>query len=233
MQIWYLTPFLLALLVWWVATRRHPEEKEKWTWMALGVCAGAILMFTLAFLSDHKNELSTNKSDLTTPMIATAQKITLGNDTAEEIIGPTRMREDRAIAVGSLGITLLDVVGPTARFQIEPRHELAFVGGRQWDYSSPLYTSDPSKPSPEDQIMVERAAFEVTLGEHLEFGFRGRVYRLSLLELPHALLEFMPTDARDVLVRHAVIRLVDVGSYSIEGQSGDTGGVGTETLRNE
>ena len=221
MQIWYLTPFLLALLVWWVATRRHPEDKEKWTWMALGVCAGAILMFTLAFLSDHKSEDPKKESNVTAPMADAAPRATLQNDTAVEILGPTRTRENRAVTVGSLQITLLQVVGPTARFQIDPRYELAFVGGRQWTYTSPVDTPDPREPPPEARTLVERSAFEVTLGDHLEFGFRGRVYRLSLLELPRALLGFVPTDAEDAFASHAVIRLIDIGPYEIGGHSSE------------
>ena len=233
MQIWYLTPFLLALLVWWVATRRHPEDKEKWTWTALGACAGAVLMFILVFLSDHKSEGATKEANVPVPIADAAPKATLQNDTAVEILGPTRIREDRAVTVGSLQIMLLQVVGPTARFQIEPRYELAFVGGRKWTYTSHIDTPDPGEPPPKARTSVERVALEVTLGENLEFGFRGRVYRLSLLELPRALLGFVPTNVEDIRAHHAVIRLIDVGSYQTLQSSGGTVGPSNSVSNSE
>lgn len=53
MQIWFVTPFLVASVGWWVATRKFPEDKEKWAWTALGICSGALMMGVMAYWSQE------------------------------------------------------------------------------------------------------------------------------------------------------------------------------------
>ncbi len=216
MQIWYLSPFLLAMLVWWVATRRHPEDKEKWTWLALGVCGGAVIMFGLAFVSERKapsaEVVQVNNG---TPITSTAEpKPILQGDSAVEVFPPVRLREGRTVTLGSLQITLLGVAGPTARLQIEPRDELTFFSDRMWTYTNPTsYKPNTNEPD----TSVRRVGVEVTLGEYLELGFHGNIYRLSLLELPRAVWEFAPADAADVFASHAVIRLIKRSTQASQG----------------
>lgn len=220
MQIWYLSPFLLALLVWWVATRRHPEDKEKWTWLALGVCGGTVLMFGLTFFSEHRvtgagpTEVRSNETIVPK---GTEPRVTLQGDRVVEVLAPVRLRNGRTLALGSLQITLLEVNRPTAILQIEPRDELAFLSGRKWTYTSTTsYKPDTSEPA----TSVMRTGVEVTLGEHVDFGYRGNIYRLSLLQLPRPLLEYVPADAADAFGSHAVIRVIQRGTYgSMQGDS--------------
>ena len=205
MEIWILSPFLLALLLWWVATRRHPEDKEKWTWLAFGLCAGAVLMFTLTFLSQRKVGGSGDPTDTSTPPSAGVPKARLDNDSAVEILPAVRIRQDSSAVVGSLQITLLDVTATTARVQLEPRAELELFNTPEWSYSSGTGSANAS---------VTRTAVEVTLGEHLYFGFRGYLYRLGLLEVQPPLWGLAPENTRAILPSHAVIRLVREGASS-------------------
>lgn len=217
MQIWYLSPFLLALLVWWVATRRHPEDKEKWMWIALGVCSGAVLMFALVFFSEQEPSDNLNAaSDTTVPASPDDQsKTTLENDMAMEILPPVRIREGRTIVAGSLQITLIEVTPPAARIQVEPLDEIDLLSNRQWTYTYGAETSDTP---------VTRSAVEVTLGEYVDFGFRGNIYRLSLLEFPRPLLGFVPENVEDLFAKHAVIRVIDCGAYTVFYGGPDSGG---------
>jgi hypothetical protein len=205
MQIWYLSPFLLALLVWWVATRKHPEDKEKWTWLALGVCAGSVLMFTLAFFSQHKAAETADLADGMTPVVNGKAKARLENDSAVEVLAPVRIRQNRSVVAGSLQITLMKVTATTARLQLEPRQELELFDAPQWPYETGTDSANTS---------VTRTATEVTLGDYLVFGFRGRLYRLGLLEIQPPLWGFAPAEAQEVLASHAVIRLLAEGYYS-------------------
>lgn len=50
MKLWYLVPFLLAALNWFVQTRRHAESKNNWTWGSLGFCVGGVILGLIVFL---------------------------------------------------------------------------------------------------------------------------------------------------------------------------------------
>lgn len=216
-QIWYLSTFLLALLVWWVATRKHPEEKEKWTWLALGVCAGAVLMFTLVFFSERR-ALGEGYGGAKALSPAEPARVTLEQDRAKEILAPTRIRRSRTIAVGSLQITLLDVSATTAKLQIDPRGELEYFGtiNGWW----PKVASGAGNIGPP-------VAVEASLGRYLDFGYQGRFYRLGLLETQPPLWGLASPEMHDMLPSHAVIRLVDRGTYSVNsGEPSDVEGGG-------
>jgi hypothetical protein len=208
MQIWYLSPFLLALLVWWVATRKHPEDKEKWTWLALGVCAGAVLMFTLVFFSERRATDVGRALGAKAPSSAEdSLRVKLEQDRAKEVLPPTRIRRNRTIGVGSLQITLLDVSAATAKLQIDPRDELEYFGAIQgWWPNAANENGEPQGPP---------LAVEALLGRYLDFGYQGRFYRLGLLETQPPLWGLASPEIHDALPSHAVIRLVDLGTYSI------------------
>lgn len=212
MQIWYLSPFLLALLVWWVATRKHPEDKEKWTWLALGVCAGAVLMFMLVFFSERRaagvsqffgaQALSSGDAPV---------RVMLEQDEAREVLPPTKIRRNRTLAVGSLQITLIDVTAATAKLQLDPGAELQYFGAIRgwWPDAATGVNNTMAPPVP--------LAIEASLGRYLDFGYQGRFYRLGLLETQEPLWGLVPLEIRDQLPSHAVIRLVDRGTYGIAG----------------
>jgi hypothetical protein len=231
MQIWYLSPFLLALLVWWVATRKHPDEKEKWTWLSLGVCAGAVLMFTLVFLSEKRTTAAGRSVAANAQYSADGPvRVTLQDDRAKEILPATTISRNRTIAVGSLQITLLDVTDDTAKLQIDPGNELRYFGvvhGWWVDASTVSYVQRWwIDGEPRDGDMPGRPfAVDASLGSFLDFGYQGRYYRLGLLETQPPMWGLAPSELHDVLPMHAVIRLVDRGPYSVViGGPSDTGG---------
>ena len=51
------------------------------------------------------------------------------------------------------------------------------------------------------------------VGDQFDFAFRGDRYRLSLLELPSPLLGFMPSNIEDLIMSHAVIKLIDLKPF--------------------
>ncbi|HKO57947.1 MAG TPA: hypothetical protein VJ276_18920 [Thermoanaerobaculia bacterium] len=208
MQIWYLSPFLLALLVWWVATRKRPDDKEKWTWLALGVCAGAVLMFTLVFFSER--QVTGLAGGLDSKALSSGDhtvRVTLEDDEAKEILPPTRIGRNRAIAVGSLQITLRDVTEATAELQIHPSDELEYFGNvNGWWPKDSTGKANLTRPP---------LAVEAELGRYLDFGYHGRFYRLGLLETEPPLWGLASPEIHDMMPSHAVIRLVDRGTYSI------------------
>lgn len=220
MRIWYLTPFLLALLAWWVATRKHPEDKEKWTWLALGLCAGAVLMFTLVFFAERR---ATGDGRVlgakALPSADEPVRVTLEQDKAKEILPPTRIRRNRTIAVGSLQITLRDVTASTAKLQIDPGDELQYFGAiRGWW---------PDIATGDGNMLHSALAVEASLGGYLDFGYQDRFYRLGLLETQPPLWGLASPEIHDVLPSHAVIRLIDRGTYSILTGGPPGGGSGT------
>ncbi|HYR30090.1 MAG TPA: hypothetical protein VEU30_16615, partial [Thermoanaerobaculia bacterium] len=101
----YLSPFVLAAVTWWVATRKHPAEKEKWSMLALGFTFGAVLMFGLVFFSER-----TGKSDFdadAVPASVLKPAVRLAEDHGVEVLPLTRIRQGRSVAAGSLQITLV------------------------------------------------------------------------------------------------------------------------------
>lgn len=195
MIIWYSTPFLLALLAWGVATRKYPEEKEKWNWLALGVCSGAVLMFGMVFFSEDKDSGSATAADNSGTAAVTIPTKKLQNDEAVEILPATKIRVDQTLTVGSLQITLLGVEGPRAILQFEPSIEPINLSANTWTFTS---------------HSVKRVGFEVILGQHLSFCFQDIFYRLGLVELPRAFFDFVPADVTDAFVSHAVVRIIQL-----------------------
>ena len=164
MHIWLLVPFLLALLAWSVATRRHPEDKERWTWMALGVCAGAVMMFTIAFISESKDIRPTVNSSTSDPPPADPESKKPDNHFTNGYSEVVQIREDRSVTFGLLQITLVDVVRKTAMLQIEPFIDVGHCGGRIWTYSSPVDGNKQSDVPSDERVMSRRTAVELTLG---------------------------------------------------------------------
>jgi hypothetical protein len=203
MQLWYLSPFLLGWLVWWVATRKHPEEKERWTWAALGLTAGASVMFLLVYFSKPRTEgLSDSERQLIIPD-APLRGITLHGDSSAEVLRPTRVRQDLALSIGSLQLTLLAAYEDYATIQIEPVDKIEHFEYQEW-------FDQRSADSAAERM---RLGNTVTLGKYASFAYRGRLYRLDLLEIQWPMKGLNRKPLRDWFDLYAVIRLLDVGIF--------------------
>ena len=168
-------------------------------------------MFTLAFISQQGITEATDLAEEPTLAIGSGPTAKLENDRAVEVLPRVRIRMGRSVVVGSLQITLMEVVGATARLQLEPRGEVEVLGSRRFSYSAGVDSADD---------LVTRPATEVLLGGHLDFGFRGRLYQLGLLEVELPLWGFAPTGTQKVLPSHAAVRLLDLGvSYANSGNT--------------
>jgi hypothetical protein len=217
MQVWYLSPFLLALLVWGVATRRHPDDKEKWAWLALGVCAGAVLMFVLVFFSERDITRPKDVVDGKATPAAVPPTVMLEHDQAKEVLSPTKVRRNRTVAVGSLQITVVNVTRWKAQFQLDPPEDLHFFS------VLPELPKGTDVDSHRDKEWVKKwFPVDVLLGRHLDFGYRGRLYRLGLLETQLPLWGVGSEEIQDVVPSYAVIRLLDEGPYYITDTKDDT-----------
>jgi hypothetical protein len=204
MQIWFVTPFLIATVAWWVATRKFPEDKEKWTWTALGICSGAVIMGMMAYWSQDPRSTLTASNGTAISENGAPRAVTVRNDSSTEVLPTITIRKDRSVVAGSLQITLLLTLDGSAFFQVEPVDEIAFF------QSVSLYPWGPDSNS----YRVRRPAFETVQGSYSQFAFRGRVFRLGLLETARK-LEGIGEWRRGVLFgEYAVIRVMDVGAYA-------------------
>jgi len=134
--------------------------------------------------------------------------ITLQGDSSLEVVPPTRIRIDRALSVGSLQITLTfsgkeEDVG----IQLEPVGEIEHFWSQEW-FDKRMA----------DTVGNGRISNWVTLGRDIHFAFRGRVYRLDLLEIQEPMTGLNRRPIREWFDLHAVIRLLDVGAYALCGE---------------
>lgn len=204
MQIWYLSPFLLALLVWWVATRKHPDEREKWTWWALGLVSGAVLMFVIVYVAQQKAGQTTDLTKVQSHDVERDPTLTLRSDTTMEVLPPTRITQNRSVGIGSLMVTLVAATQTKARVQLEPHDELELFGALEWLYESNADSGETS---------MSRIATQLALGKDLSFAFHGRNYRLGLLDIQLPLRGLGSSEFQDLFDAHVVVRLLDVGPY--------------------
>jgi len=203
-QIWYLTPFLLAWLAWWVATRRHPEDKDRWTWAACGVTGGGVVVFLMIYVSEWR---SASRPDSEPQSITTNEPrlgTTLQGDSSVEVLSPTRIRVDRGLTVGSLQIVLVGAKDEEAGIQLEPASEIEHFAMQEW-FDRKLADSTTSQL---------RLNIGTTLGSNFSFAYHGRVYRLDLLEIQKPMTGLNRRPVREWFDLHAVIRLLDTGAYS-------------------
>ncbi|MCG3776278.1 MAG: hypothetical protein JW395_3131 [Nitrospira sp.] len=205
MQIWYLPPFLLAALVYWVQTRKHPEDKEKWTWCALGICLGAALMFILVFVSRQATPTSPSLANAKSDVERSRPMASLGEDTFVEVLPPTRLQENRGIGIGSLQITLLQVTEAAATLRLEPAEEVFVIVRSQVS----LRQIDTQANVPPPATKGTPPPTKIVLGGYMEFIFRNRSYRLGLLETELPLWGLAPRGLRGILPPKAVVRLLE------------------------
>jgi len=193
----YLTPLALAVLTWWVATRRHPEDKEKWSMFALGISMGAVLMFALVFFSQRTGNFD---SDTVEKISVLAPSVRLEGDRTVEILPPMRIQQNRSVGVGPLQITLDEATQWTATLSFDSPDGIEFF----------------EKGKAPTRFLMQ--SLKVPVGGHVTFGLNGHLYQLGLLEIQRPLWGMAPEDPR-VFHSSAVIRILDRGAFS-----GSTGG---------
>jgi hypothetical protein len=202
----YLTPFVLAAVTWWVATRKHPEEKEKWSMLALGFALGAVLMFGLVFFSERARRSDVDEDSLLASALIPA--VHLVQDHGVDVLSPTRIIQGRSVAAGSLQITLLDATSETGTLLL--------------DSPDPIDRFEAPTKKGEPPPRYERVPVTLMIGSHANFGFLGHEYQLGLLEVQRPFWGLAPDPAyRELLRNSAVIRLRDAGP---RWESGVTGG---------
>lgn len=207
LQIWFASPFALALVGWFIATRTQPAERERWTWAALGMCGGAVLMFLLVFFSQLVNDgpapLAVGPPEQLRGSAAPIP-LALTGDSTVEVVPPTRVRVDSSMVVGSLQLTFLGSVPGGAAFQLAPFEEVELMEARLWTFRD---ASDSAETA------AKRIGVEIERGSYLPFAFRGRIYHLALLDVSLPLRGFAYPATSAFWRAHAVIRLSDVGEF--------------------
>lgn len=170
------------------------------------------MMYGAIYLNYISKPTNIGESGISPDATGQASGIKSSNNIRAEAAPGIHIKERRTVALDSLYITLIWAEYPRVAVQIEPSNEIC-----AWNTSSivspSLYTlysrARDNAYKPKAESMVQ--AYTITVGSHINFTFRKRIYRLSLLEIPKPLLDFSPKEPGDFVRSHAIIRLLNLG----------------------